>query len=184
MLNFAKLESGSVHFNIRPVEIYHFLSTVEALVGPQMKSRDITYSIAGCDETLTAEADADKLRQIVVNLLSNAAKFTEPGGSITVSAAAREELVEIRVADTGIGIPADKLAPIFEPFVQLDRDSGKHGGVGLGLAISRDLARQMGGDLTAESEVGGGSVFTIQLVRSASTPASAAGKRPIVDAPR
>ena len=96
----------------------------------------------------------------MLNLLSNAVKFTNAGGTITISTTFTEDTASIFVADTGRGIPADKLEAIFEPFVQLGRSlSSAHEGTGLGLAISRDLARAMKGDLTASSAEGSGSTF-------------------------
>jgi signal transduction histidine kinase len=108
------------------------------------------------------------VRQVLLNLLSNAVKFTNPGGSIAVECEAGAEDVAIRVRDTGIGIPPEALERIFDPFVQVGRDlRAPSDGVGLGLAISRDLARRMGGELTAASRVGEGSVFTLPLPRGA-----------------
>jgi signal transduction histidine kinase len=113
---------------------------------------------------LAVRADADKLRQILLNLLSNAVKFTERGGRVDVSCRAEGDRVALSVRDTGIGIRPDHLARIFEPFVQVDqRLTRSHEGVGLGLAISRDLARAMGGDLSADSTPGEGSTFTLTL---------------------
>jgi signal transduction histidine kinase len=112
-------------------------------------------------------ADAEKLRQVLLNLLGNAVKFTDAGGRVALACAtdAAAGVVRVRVSDTGRGIPAERRASIFEPFVQVDRQRTPEGqqGVGLGLAISRDLARGMGGDLTVESEVGSGSTFTLTL---------------------
>ncbi|HEU4641802.1 MAG TPA: ATP-binding protein, partial [Gemmatimonadaceae bacterium] len=102
------------------------------------------------------------------NLLGNAIKFTAPGGRVDIACDAREDRVHVRVRDTGRGIAPEQLQRIFDPFVQVDRQrqESSQQGVGLGLAISRDLARAMGGDLTAESEPGRGSVFTITLPRA------------------
>lgn len=101
------------------------------------------------------------------NLVSNAVKFTAPGGRIAVRAAARGDTVRISVRDTGVGVAPEKLEFIFEPFVQLDRDlTSPREGAGLGLAISRDLARAMGGDITAHSTPGRGSTFTLALPRT------------------
>ncbi len=109
-------------------------------------------------------ADTQKLRQVVVNLLSNAVKFTDRGGRVKVAAAGDGAQVTVRVRDTGIGIPADKLEAIFDPFVQVRADLTRTAeGTGLGLAISRDLARGMGGDLRVESEPGRGSTFILTL---------------------
>jgi signal transduction histidine kinase len=103
------------------------------------------------------------LRQIVLNLLSNAAKYTSRG-SIQVRARAANGSIELAVVDTGIGIAPDKLDLIFEEFEQADAGTTReHGGTGLGLAIARRLARLMGGDITAESAPGAGSTFTLTL---------------------
>ena len=112
-------------------------------------------------------ADRDRLDQILLNLIGNAVKYTPPGGRIDVSVEHDDTSVSITVADTGPGIPDDKRQTIFQPFVQL-RNAGdvSSGGVGLGLAISRDLARAMRGDITVESEEGAGSRFTLVLPRS------------------
>jgi signal transduction histidine kinase len=111
-------------------------------------------------------ADPEKLRQILLNLLTNALKFTEAGGRISVSCQADDTAVRLRVADTGMGIPADKVATIFDPFVQVDRGLSRPSeGIGLGLAISRDLARGMGGELTVDTRYGAGSTFTLTLPR-------------------
>jgi signal transduction histidine kinase len=111
-------------------------------------------------------ADGEKLQQIILNLLTNAVKFTERGGLVRLEVTAEKEAVLVRVSDTGIGIPTDKLQKIFEPFVQVDPNYTRtRDGVGLGLAISRDLARGMGGDLSVSSVEGHGSTFTLTLPR-------------------
>jgi signal transduction histidine kinase len=108
-----------------------------------------------------------KLRQVVLNLLSNAVKFTPAGGTVRLSCGDGPSVVTVAVHDTGIGIPADKREAVFAPFVQLDQALTRTAeGAGLGLAISRDLARGMGGDLTLQSEVGTGSTFTLTLPRA------------------
>ena len=112
-------------------------------------------------------ADRDKLGQVLLNVLSNAIKFTPEGGRITTSLGDDgPSHVAVRISDTGIGIPADKLDDVFEPFVQVRTDLTRTTeGTGLGLAISRDLARGMGGDLRATSELGVGSTFELILKR-------------------
>ena len=167
VLNYAKLETGTVHFDVADVPVREALAAAESLVAPQAREKGLALVVAACPPELTARADAEKLRQIVVNLLSNAVKFTAGGGRVEISCAAEGERVSVAVADTGIGIPADKLSAIFDPFVQVRSDLTRlHEGTGLGLAISRDLARGMGGDLTVASTPGAGSTFTLTLPRA------------------
>ncbi|HMI57516.1 MAG TPA: ATP-binding protein, partial [Gemmatimonadaceae bacterium] len=105
--------------------------------------------------------------QILVNLLSNAIKFTPEGGHISAEVAPQGDTVALSISDTGLGIPPEKLATIFEPFVQLKEGlADRKGGIGLGLSISRDLARAMKGDLTVESTEGKGTRFTLCLPRA------------------
>jgi signal transduction histidine kinase len=167
ILNFSKLDAGHVVFASGPVLLQEALVDIEAMVLPQLRERGLTYESEGCDPELYALADGEKVRQALANLVSNAIKFTESGGRIIVACEADESSVRVSVRDTGVGIPADKLESIFEPFVQLDRTlASTHQGTGLGLAISRDLARGMGGDLTAFSDGEQGATFTLSLPRA------------------
>ena len=134
---------------------------------PQSLAKSISLKRDSEEPDLTIVGDRSKVDQILLNLLSNAIKFTNGGGTIRVSTAATDDTASILVADTGPGIPGDKLEAIFEPFIQLGRSlSSAHEGTGLGLAISRDLARGMKGDLTASIVEGVGSAFTLTLPRS------------------
>jgi PAS domain S-box-containing protein len=167
ILKYPKLEAGHVEFNMASVPIHPLVTDLEPLFTPQLRSRELTYDYTGCDASLTAWADAEKVRQILLNLLSNAIKFTEPGGTISIICSDQGETLHITVKDTGLGIPADRLASVFEPFVQLERRlTSNHEGTGLGLAISRDLARGLGGDLVARSTLGEGSEFELTLRKS------------------
>jgi PAS domain S-box-containing protein len=167
ILNFVRVEAGFVDYQVRPVAVAELMGEVEPLVLPQLTGKALDFSRDVGPEGLRVEADAEKVRQILLNLVANAVKFTEPGGSIRMSAADLGHVVALRVHDTGIGIPADRLAAVFEPFVQVHRSLAKPvEGTGLGLAISRDLARGMRGDLTAESTPGEGSTFTLTLPRA------------------
>ena len=164
VLNYARLETGTVHFDVADVRLREALAGAEALVAPQAQAKELELATAECPPALAARADPEKLRQILVNLLSNAVKFTDRGGRVELSCAASAGGVHVSVRDTGIGIEADQLERIFEPFVQVRADLTRTAeGTGLGLAISRDLARGMGGDLTAESTPGAGSTFTLTL---------------------
>jgi signal transduction histidine kinase len=164
VLNYARLESGNVNYDIEKVSVDEVLRTADALVMPQMRSKGVAYQYAPADRSLTVRADGEKLQQIVLNLLANAVKFTDRGGRIRVACEAVADRILIRVSDTGIGIPPEKLELIFDPFVQVDSNFTRtREGVGLGLAISRDLARGMGGDLRAQSTLHEGTTMTLTL---------------------
>jgi len=167
ILNFAKIESGHVEFNMQSVTLASVFARVEELVTPQVRQKNLEYTVKNSCGDVCVRADPDKLLQIFVNLLSNAVRFTAPGGRIEVECDVRDDRVESSVRDTGTGIPANRLNDIFEPFVQVDRTYTSAGeGTGLGLSISRELARGMGGDLTARSDLGKGSTFVLSLPRA------------------
>jgi PAS domain S-box-containing protein len=165
VLNFVRIETGHVEYDLTDVKVHPALLSLETMIAPQARASEITYEYVRCDRALTVHTDRGKLDQVLLNLLTNALKFTAAGGGITVSCEAGAEQVVIRVRDTGVGIAADRLETIFSPFVQVDKRTRKNDGVGLGLAISRDLAMGMGGQLTAESTLGVGSTFVLTLPR-------------------
>ncbi|MFL5613417.1 MAG: ATP-binding protein [Gemmatimonadaceae bacterium] len=168
VLTFAKIDAGRIRLDPEDVRVSAALASMSDLIAPQMEQKQLEYQLEPCDSSLAVFADVEKLQQIVLNLLSNAVKFTPAGGRITISARlhAHGSEVEIRVQDTGIGIPDDKKESIFEPFVQLDGGLTRTSqGTGLGLAISRDLARAMHGDLVVFSEEGKGAEFVLTLPR-------------------
>lgn len=170
ILNLVHLGSGQVLYDTTDVSVHPLLTAAVGMVEPLMLVKAITCEVIACEPMVAARADRDRVAQILVNLLSNAIKFTAPGGKITLDCTVTEATVTLQVADTGIGIPAEKLEAIFEPFVQVrDGLAGRDAGVGLGLAISRDLARGMHGTLTVESEVGQGSRFALTLPRAGVT---------------
>ena len=165
LLNYAKLEAGRVQYEIATLSVSELLAGLEPLIAPQVAAKRLSLEWPPPDGALLVRADGEKVRQILLNILSNAVKFTGPGGTIGVTVEHARDTVRVGVSDTGVGIPEDKLDEIFEPFVQLSRGLTQHNeGTGLGLAISRDLARAMDGDLIAESVVGRGSRFTLELV--------------------
>lgn len=174
VLNFSKVESGQLNYNIETVAIEALLRDTEAMVRPQMIASGLRYRSEICHEALAVRADPEKTRQIVLNLLTNSLKFTASGGEIVVECGevshterSLERMVFLRVTDTGVGIESSKLESIFEPFVQVDEGLRRtNDGVGLGLAISRLLAREMSGELVATSEIGCGSTFTLTLPRA------------------
>ena len=164
VLNLARIESGRVEYVLEDVDLAALMVDVTPMVEPQMNAKGLALEVQvppGC----VARADREKVQQIVINLLSNALKFTPAGGRVRVEARrGGPGTVSLSVADTGIGIAADKQASVFDPFVQVDMSRTRRSeGSGLGLAISRDLARGMGGDLRVESAPGVGSTFTLTL---------------------
>jgi signal transduction histidine kinase len=169
VLNFAKLESGHVEFEMSNVPVHESLSAMEGLVMPQLIARSFRYQYVPVDPALTVYADREKLQQVVLNLLANAIKYTANQGEIQLSATDAGDSVLIHVQDSGRGVPPEKLERIFAPFVRVDTGYTRPTeGTGLGLAISRDLARAMGGDLTVESRVRKGSTFTLKLPKGRS----------------
>jgi PAS domain S-box-containing protein len=164
ILDFAKLEGGPIELSMAEIPIEETLRGAEALVAPQFAKKGVSYTHRSGDPSLSVFADREKVQQIIVNLLANAVKFTPTGGAVDLDWRIEDESLLVRVRDTGSGVPEDKLDQIFEPFVQL-RAPGTvpSGGTGLGLPISRDLARAMGGDVSATSTIGVGSVFTLTL---------------------
>jgi len=168
LLNLARIEAGRVDYDLRVIPAEDIVRATVVMIEPQLAARSLRFE-TDVAPGLSVHADREKTEQIVLNLLSNASKFTPPGGSVILRAresAHRGDAVEISVIDSGEGIPPHKLEGIFEPFVQVERSHASSlGGTGLGLSISRELARGMGGDLTAESTPGKGSTFTLRLAR-------------------
>ena len=174
VLNLARIEAGRVEYRSTEVDVADLAADVAPLIEPQLSAKSITFTVdVPPVHTLAAWADREKTSQVLLNLLSNAAKFTEAGGHVTLEARAEAghdgtAVVVFRVRDTGRGIPVEDRTRIFEPFVQLDTGYVRQQeGTGLGLAISRDLARGMHGDLTlATSTEERGSVFVFTLPRA------------------
>jgi signal transduction histidine kinase len=171
ILNLSRIEAGHVEYHLAVVSLRDAFDDIAPMIEPQLAARELAYEIRDAGSLPTVRADREKLQQILLNLLSNAVKFTEPGGRVWIEAEWNLDhlrgMVGVHVADTGRGIPEDRLAFIFEPFTQVDASHSRVGqGTGLGLAISRDLARGMGGDLTVRSTLGIGSTFTLTLPAS------------------
>jgi len=165
ILNFAKVEAGHLDVRMDDVPIGALVAELHELVTPQLRAQSLQFVRAESDAIV--RGDPEKIRQILLNLLSNALQFTAAGGRVGVDYGVRDDVVRIEVWDTGRGIAAEQLDRIFEPFVQIDRrlTTATPGGVGLGLAISRALARAMNGDLTVDSTLGKGSRFVLTLPR-------------------
>jgi signal transduction histidine kinase len=173
ILNFVRIESGRMEYRLGRVSMSQAIADVMEMLGGLVKEKGLTLAGSPVDADVAVWADPDRVRQILVNLVMNAAKYTPAGGTITVSCASLDDDVVTRVADTGPGIPTDRRESIFEPFVQLTEGlTNRTGGVGLGLPISRDLARAMKGDVTLESTVAVGSCFILRLPRMSERRAS------------
>ena len=170
VLNLARVETGRVEYTIEPLNAADAVAELLSMVEPQMHAKRLVCEVKRPSEPVLVQADREKLTQVLLNLLSNAIKFTPSGGRVMVEFCPSSEspkLACILVSDTGIGVPKDKREAIFEPFVQVQTGPTRAvEGAGLGLAISRELARGMGGDVTVSGRDGGGSTFTLTLPRS------------------
>ena len=164
LLNYGRIEAGQLRYDLGTVLVHDIVDAVLPMVEPQAAQKGLHLVHGPCTEAVHGVVDRGKGEQIVLNLLSNAVKFTPSGGRIEVSCSARDGKALITVTDSGPGIPIERQTDIFEPFVQLGRTlASGHEGMGLGLAISRDLAHAMGGDLTVTSVPGHGATFTLSL---------------------
>lgn len=167
ILDLSKIEAGRMELHLNVFSVAELIDELATAVRPMVEQRNNTFAVRYQDDLGTMQADATKVRQILFNLLSNAAKFTERG-VVTFTAARLEEhgahWILFRVIDTGIGISSEQMTYLFKEFTQADDSaSRRHGGTGLGLAISRHFCQMMGGDISVESEVGRGSTFTVRL---------------------
>jgi signal transduction histidine kinase len=167
ILNFVRSESGRMEYRFADISVEAAIQDVVEMMEASIEKRSLALDRHPVDGDIRVWADPDRVRQILINLVMNAVKYTPRGGKISISYTMTRYDVIVQVADSGSGIPSDMLETIFEPFVQLESGlSDRRGGVGLGLAISRDMARAMNGDLTVDSTLGIGSRFTLALPRT------------------
>lgn len=181
ILAFSRLEAGRERVLREPVELAELVRESVELLRPHAAAKGVSLDLQVPAEPVAIGTDPGKVRQIVLNLLGNAVKFTAHG-TVTLSLVRDHADVVVRVRDSGIGIPADKLEYIFEPFAQVDQTHTRQaGGTGLGLAVSRRLARLLGGDVTAEETCQGtGSTFVLRLPGTpAMMPAPALDAEPV-----
>jgi signal transduction histidine kinase len=171
LLTYTQIESGRIRYDIRKIPLKSVVEEAFLLTEPKINAKRIELSakLDGVEDDFI-HADPDKVLQILLNLISNAVKFTEPGGRIALACScdpSRDDALLMEVRDWGRGIPGDKIDLIFEPFFQIEAGLTRNSdGVGLGLAVSRTLARAMNGDVTASSTPGAGSVFVVRLPRA------------------
>jgi signal transduction histidine kinase len=178
ILDLSKIEAGKIDLELATFPIETLVRDVASTVGPSAQKNGNRVEVRCAPEVGVVHADEIRVRQALLNLASNAVKFTE-GGLVTI-AAGRDgpNWVEFRVTDTGIGITPEQMARLFQDFSQANSSTmRKYGGTGLGLAISRRLCRMMGGDITVESVLGSGSVFTIRLPADVKAAAPVTGMR-------
>jgi signal transduction histidine kinase len=177
VLDFARMEVGQLSVAVDDVVLVDALDAADAFIAPQARASGLAYEYHRPSRLVTVRADRERLEQVVLNLLSNAMKFTLAGGRVTLNCAMRGGKVVVRVRDTGRGIPAELQSTIFEPFTQVDGSYTRAvGGAGLGLAISRELSRAMGAELTVESVPGRGSTFALRLDRGERRAAAPRGR--------
>ena len=170
ILMFSKTETGRIPVSLESIPLNSAMEAMRFRVNPLLEQCGPHFTIESCAAVVSVVADHQRLEQVLVNLVSNAAKFSGKGGRVAVRCEVRDHLVAILVEDNGPGIRPDKLEAIFEPFVQLSTGLTRTAdGSGLGLPISRELARLMGGDVTVESVEGEGSIFTVTLPLSPPT---------------
>jgi signal transduction histidine kinase len=174
LITFSRLETGHLSYDLDAVSVSQALRVTEAIVAPLAHARGVVLTVSDATRDAQVFGDDAKIKQVLVNLATNAVKFTGQGGQVTLTCHAANDDVVFDISDTGAGIPADQLRAIFEPYVQLATPLlDSHGGSGLGLAISREFATAMHGELTVSSTLGRGSTFTLRLKRF--SPELAAG---------
>lgn len=174
VLSFARNEAGRLRFAPMSVSVRAALAELEPLVGAELHKKGLRFLHEPPGSDLRIHADPEKLRQILLNLVGNSIKFTPTGGQISVGAVREGDSARIWVADTGIGIPADKVNRVFEPFYQVDGGATRRfPGFGLGLAIALDFARAMDGDMHIESSAGSGTRVSVVLPLDGQVPAPA-----------
>jgi two-component system sensor histidine kinase BarA len=185
ILDFSKVESGNLRLNIGPTNLREVVRAASSTIVPMARKQQVTIDLALGDDLPTIQADGEKIRQALINIITNAIKFNRKGGRVVVEADCvtvqpkpvkgpeelpaafaplDEQMVRLSITDTGIGIPKEKLTRIFDSFYQVDHSSTReHGGTGLGLAIAKSFVEAHGGSIQVQSELGKGSIFSILL---------------------
>ena len=163
ILTFARVDIGRERVRYESMSVNHTLADASALVQPMADDKQITFVVELLDEDQAIQTDGTKLRQMLVNLLSNGIKFTDKG-EVRLGCAVNNGVLEIQIADTGVGIAPENIEDVFEPFWQAEQTATrKTGGTGLGLSVTRKLARLLGGDVTVASRFGAGTTFLLTL---------------------
>ena len=162
--NLSLVESGNQSLSVEPIALVSVLRECEAMIGPQAAKRGIHVSFAAPDGDYSVQADHRRMKQVLINLLSNAIKYNNAGGSVNVACVeATPQRVRISVTDTGIGLTAEQMTQLFQPFNRLGREASAEEGTGIGLVMTKRLVEMMGGEIGVQSSVGTGSVFWIEM---------------------
>jgi PAS domain S-box-containing protein len=164
ILSFARLEAGSQQVRVEPTDLHSVVRGAAQLIEPVIETQGLRFRVEAAGAHVVVRTDARMVRQILLNLLANAARFTPPGGDVSLTARVHDGAAWLEVRDTGIGIAPENHDRIFEPFWQVEQGKSRRvGGTGLGLTVSRQLARLLGGDITVTSAARVGSTFTVRL---------------------
>ena len=187
VLDLSKIEAGKIELFVEELDVAAVVRDVESTIRPLVERSHSSFDVACPVDVGAMQADLTRVRQILFNMVSNAAKFTQHGHvrlEVVPVRAEGREWIEFSVADTGIGMTPEQLGRLFQSFTQADASTARrYGGTGLGLVISRRFAEMMGGDIRVQSELGKGSTFTVRLPRGGPAPAASAGTRTAFLAP-
>lgn len=170
VLDFAKIESGKLSISVEAVDPHALAQSLAGTFRPMADQARVRLSIVSPDGEPAVHADSLRLKQVLANLISNAIKYNRPGGAVEVAVEKLGDRTEIRVSDTGLGIPAARMGDLFEPFERLGREGSSVEGAGLGLALTRRLVEAMAGKLAVRSVEGAGSTFVVDLPTAAAEP--------------
>jgi signal transduction histidine kinase/AmiR/NasT family two-component response regulator len=164
ILDLALIESGKVTLSREPVSLIEVMLECRAMIEPQAQKRGIGMTFPQFGIPYFVKADRTRVKQVLINLLFNAIKYNKPGGSVVVACSLRsEDTIRISVRDTGAGLAPEQLAQLFQPFNRLGKEASEEEGTGIGLVVTKRLVELMGGTIGADSNVGMGSVFWIEL---------------------
>jgi len=166
ILDLSLIESGNLSLSQEPVSLIDLLLECQAMIEPKLQARDIKLTFLPFDSTSFIYADRTRVKQALINLLSNAIKYNREHGTVDIKLTLiSPERIRISIIDSGVGLAADKLAQIFQPFNRLGQENGSVEGTGIGLVVTKQLVEMMGGAIGVESTVGVGSEFWIELLR-------------------
>ena len=179
ILDLALIETGKLSLSREPLSLTEVVRECQAMIEPQAQKRSISVAFPKFEIPYFVKADRTRVKQVLINLLSNAVKYNKQGGAVVVDCTARTaERIRVSVKDTGEGLTPDKMAQLFQPFNRLGKEAGIEEGTGIGLVVCKRLVELMGGAIGVESTVGKGSVFWIELNRTAEPHVAAGAAEP------